>query len=54
MHKLGAIVATNYVYLNPLVTILFAWWILSEQITVWFLVGTVLILVGMYLADKRK
>ena len=24
MHKLGAIVATNYVYLNPLVTILFA------------------------------
>ena len=54
MDKLGAIVATNYVYLNPLVTILFAWWILSEQITVWFLVGTVLILVGMYLADKRK
>ena len=54
MHKLGAIVATNYVYLNPPVTILFAWWILSEQITVWFLVGTVLILVGMYLADKRK
>lgn len=54
MHKLGAIVATNYVYLNPLVTILFAWWILSEQITVWFLVGTVLILVGMYLADKKK
>ena len=54
MHKLGAIVATNYVYLNPLVTILFAWWILSEQITVWFLVGTVLILLGMYLADKKK
>ena len=54
MDKLGAIVATNYVYLNPLVTILFAWWILSEQITVWFLVGTVLILVGMYLADKKK
>ena len=54
MDKLGAIVATNYVYLNPLVTILFAWWILSEQITVWFLVGTVLILLGMYLADKKK
>ena len=54
MHKLGAIVATNYVYLNPLVTILFAWWILNEQITPWFLVGTVLILLGMYLADKKK
>ncbi len=54
MHKLGAIVATNYVYLNPLVTIIFAWWILNEQITPWFLVGTVLILLGMYLADKKK
>lgn len=54
MDKLGAIVATNYVYLNPLVTIIFAWWILNEQITPWFLVGTVLILLGMYLADKKK
>ena len=54
MDKLGAIVATNYVYMNPLVTIIFAWWILNEQITPWFLVGTVLILLGMYLADKKK
>lgn len=54
MDKLGAIVATNYVYVNPLTTIIFAWWILHEQITPWFLLGTVLILVGMYLADKRK
>lgn len=54
MDKLGAIVATNYVYINPLVTIVFAWWILNEQITYWFLLGTVLILIGMYLADKKK
>ena len=54
MEKLGAIVATNYVYLNPLVTIIFAWWILNEQITPWFILGTVLILLGMYLADKRS
>ena len=53
MDKLGAIVTTNYVYVNPLVTILFAWWLLNEQITPWFLLGTVLILGGMYLADKR-
>ena len=51
--KLGAMVATNYVYLNPIATIVFAWWLLSEQITAYFLVGTVLILVGMYLADRR-
>ena len=51
--KLGAVVATNYVYLNPIATIVFAWWLLSEQITVYILFGTVLILVGMYLADRR-
>jgi len=52
--KLGAVVATNWVYFNPITTIIFAWWLLHEQITVWFLLGTILILLGMYLADKRK
>jgi len=52
--KLGTLVATNYVYFNPVTTILFAWWLLSESITVYFLVGTLLILVGMYLSDKKN
>jgi drug/metabolite transporter (DMT)-like permease len=52
--KLGAVVATNWVYFNPITTIIFAWWLLNEQITVWFLLGTVLILVGMCLADRKK
>ena len=52
--KLGAVVATNWVYFNPITTILFAWWLLHEQITVWFILGSALILIGMYLADKRK
>ncbi len=51
--KLGAVIATNWVYFNPITTILFAWWLLHEQITIYFLIGTVLILVGMYLADKK-
>ena len=54
LKKLGAVIATNYVYFNPVTTIVFAWFILSEQITGWFLLGTALILVGMVLADKRK
>ena len=54
MKKLGAVVATNYIYFNPVTTIIFAWLILSEQITVYFLIGTLLILVGMYLADRRR
>jgi len=53
MKKLGAVVVTNYVYFNPVVTILFAWLLLSESITVYFLLGTLLILVGMYLSDRR-
>ena len=52
--RLGAVVATNWVYFNPITTILFAWWLLHEQITIWFLLGTILILTGMYLSDRKK
>ena len=52
--RLGAVVATNWVYFNPITTIIFAWWLLDEQITPFFLVGTLLILAGMYLADQNK
>lgn len=53
LRRLGAMTATNYVYLNPVVTVLFAWLVLSEQITIYFLAGTLLILFGMYLADRK-
>lgn len=53
MKQLGAIYASNYLYLNPVVTILFAWALLSEQITIYFLLGTALILIGMFLADRK-
>ena len=51
--KLGPVIATNWVYFNPITTILFAWWLLDEKITIWFLLGSALILIGMYLADRR-
>ena len=52
MKVLGAVTTTNYVYVNPITTILFAWMILNEQITIFFLLGTLLILTGMYLAEN--
>ena len=52
--KLGAVIATNYVYFNPVTTVIFAWLILSERITVYFLIGTLLILTGMYLCNKVR
>ncbi|MCR5513568.1 MAG: DMT family transporter [Prevotella sp.] len=53
LYKLGTVTATNWVYFNPITTILFAWWLLNEQITIWFLLGSVMILIGMYLSEKH-
>lgn len=53
MKKLGAVVVTNYVYFNPVTTVIFAWLMLSERITIYFIIGTILILAGMYLCNKR-
>lgn len=54
LKRLGAVVATNYVYLNPVTTIVFAWMVLNEQITTWFIIGTALILYGMYLVNTKR
>ena len=53
MGRLGAVTTTNYVYFNPVVTVLCAWAILHERITVFFIAGTALILTGMFLAEKK-
>ena len=52
--KQGAVIVTNYVYFNPVTTVIFAWLILSERITIYFLLGTLLILMGMYLCNKVR
>ena len=53
MKGLGAVVCTNWVYVNPITTIIAAWLILGEQITTYFLLGSVLIIAGMYLSSKN-
>ena len=52
--QLGAVVATNYVYFNPVVTAIFAWLVLDEQITIFYIIGTILILAGMFLVLKKR
>ena len=54
MFHLGAMRATNYVYVNPITTIVFAAWILGEKITSFFIIGTLFILIGLYLSNKSK
>ena len=55
--KLGVITTTNYVYLNPAATVVVAALILKENITVWFIAGTIFVLIGLYLHNttlKKK
>lgn len=51
--KLGTVKATNWVYFNPITTMIFASWVLNEKITLYFLVGATCILLGMYVTDKK-
>lgn len=51
--KLGVIEATNYVYLNPIATVVVAALVLSELITIWFIAGSALILIGLYIHNRR-
>ena len=54
MARLGAVTCTNWVYINPLTTILFAWWILDEPLTRCFLAGASLILFGLWIGTRHK
>lgn len=51
--RLGAVKATNWVYFNPITTMLFASWVLGETITPYFLMGAASILVGMYVTERK-
>lgn len=53
MKRLGAVRTTNYIYLNPLVTILTAALCIGERITPAALAGAALILGGMWWAGRR-
>ena len=54
LEKIGAIRSTNYLYINPIVAMIASYFILDERITALAIVGTLLILVGVYLAESKK
>lgn len=54
IEKLGAVRVTNYLYINPIIALFASWLVLDERITLLALVGTVLILAGVYLAERRR
>ena len=53
LKQLGTIRAFNYIYLNPLFTLVGSAFLLGEQLTIVALMGAVLILGGVYWAGKK-
>lgn len=53
LSKLGAVKATNYLYLQSLCTMLFAWLILHERITWMAIAGALILILGMVRAEKK-
>ncbi len=49
---LGPEKSANYIYFNPIMTIIVSSAILSEPITPWLIAGTVIIITGVYLCSK--
>lgn len=51
--KLGALTVSNYVYLNPVSTVVASSLVLHEQMTLMAMCGSVMILCGLYLANRH-
>lgn len=51
--KLGALAVSNYVYLNPVSTVVASALVLHEQMTWMAMLGSAMILAGLYFANKH-
>lgn len=54
MERLGVVRSTNYLYLNPVVTLITSYLVLDEQITPLALLGAVLIMSGIYWVERLR
>lgn len=53
IHRLGAIRTSNYVYLNPISTVIISALFLQEPMTAVAYAGSALILIGVFIANKK-
>lgn len=51
--KLGALRSSAYIYLVPIVTVVFSAIILKEEITPIIIIGTICTLIGLYLSEQK-
>jgi drug/metabolite transporter (DMT)-like permease len=54
MRNLGAMKSTNYIYLQPLISMLAGYVILRERITFMAIAGAVILITGTILAVRKK
>ena len=54
IEKLGAINSTNYLYLNPVVALVTSYLVLDERITLLAIIGTVMILAGVAMSQRKE
>jgi len=54
LRNIGVVSASNYIYLNPVVTVITAALLIDEQITLFAIAGMVMILGGLFMAEHRK
>jgi drug/metabolite transporter (DMT)-like permease len=54
LKHLGAVRTSNYIYFNPVVTLITSYLVLNEKITVIASLGALLILGGVYWAEKHR
>lgn len=52
--KLGTVVTNNYIYINPCSTMIAATLILKERLSIMGICGAVLILAGVFIADRKS
>jgi drug/metabolite transporter (DMT)-like permease len=54
LKEIGIVASSNYIYLNPVFTMIAAAVVLSERITWVAVAGLILIALGLWLAERKK
>ncbi|MBD5342880.1 MAG: DMT family transporter [Muribaculaceae bacterium] len=50
--KIGAVKAGNYLYFQPMVTLIFSAIILNEMVGIWGIIGCIVTIIGVYAGEK--
>ena len=52
--KIDTVKASLYLFLCPLFGFIYAWWLMNEPITTYTIFGTLLVLMGLYLGQRKR